>query len=153
MLRPLCSRYLYLCQQKCFSRGGGMCGEINLSIKQMRHLTWFGWSAWLSLTITFLGLKVETWRTLLESVGSILEFRCHLQQVRCTYFLWCCFCMAASDMWPCKISLRCLSTSPSIRAKAWLPTWPRSDSRLSSSESSVPKSREKKYTRFINIHT
>lgn len=52
------------------------------------------------------------------------------------HFLWCCFCTAASDIWPCRISLRCLSTSPSIRAKAWFPTWPRSDSRLSSSESS-----------------
>ena len=40
--------------------------------------------------------------------------------------------MAASDIWPCKINFRCLSTSPSIRAKAWFPTWPRSRSRLSS---------------------
>lgn len=35
------------------------------------------------------------------------------------------------------MSLRCLSTSPSIRANAWLPTSPRSDSSESSPESSA----------------
>lgn len=32
------------------------------------------------------------------------------------YFLWCCFCRAASDNCPWRISLLCLSISPSIRA-------------------------------------
>src|SRR4029434_9552657 len=50
------------------------------------------------------------------------------------YFLWCCFCTVASDIWPCRMSLRCLSTSPSIRANACVPTTPKSSSRLSSSE-------------------
>lgn len=61
---------------------------------------------------------------------------CFCIQHLLSYFLWCCFWMAASDIWPCRICFLCLSTSPSIRAKAWVPTWPRSDSRLSSSESS-----------------
>lgn len=54
-----------------------------------------------------------------------------------SYLRWCCFCKAASDIWPCRICFLCLSTSPSIRAKAWFPTWPRSDSRLSCSQSSA----------------
>lgn len=62
---------------------------------------------------------------------------CHSMFQLNPYFLWCCFCMAASDIWPCRICFLCLSTSPSMRAKAWFPTWPRSNSRLSSSESSA----------------
>lgn len=58
------------------------------------------------------------------------------------YFLWCCFCRAASDSCPWRISLLCLSISPSIRAKAWEPMKARSAPKPSSSSSglSVTKS-------------
>lgn len=51
------------------------------------------------------------------------------------YFLWCCFCRAASDNCPWRISLLCLSISPSIRAKAWEPMKERSTPKPSSSSS------------------
>lgn len=52
-----------------------------------------------------------------------------------SYFLWCCFCRAASDNCPWRISLLCLSISPSIRAKAWEPMKERSTPKPSSSSS------------------
>lgn len=52
------------------------------------------------------------------------------------YFLWCCFCRAASDNCPWRISFLCLSISPSIRAKAWEPIKDKSTPKPSSSSSS-----------------
>lgn len=52
-----------------------------------------------------------------------------------SYFLWCCFCSAASDNCPWRISFLCLSISPSIRAKAWEPMNERSTPKPSSSSS------------------
>lgn len=59
-----------------------------------------------------------------------------------SYFLWCCFCNAASESCPWRMRRLCLSTSPSIRAKAWEPINERSASNPSSSELSAKDVRE-----------
>lgn len=128
-----------------------LCSKVILFVKQLRIISYssnnYDWHSLRSLSRFLVCIyckllnkgKNGNARKAKANVGnaSIHQIRLSLRVWLDTYFLWCCFCMAASDIWPCRINLRCLSTSPSIRAKAWFPTWPRSDSKLSSSESST----------------
>lgn len=66
----------------------------------------------------------------------LADFWLHTVWTSVPYFLWCCFCRAASDNCPWRISFLCLSISPSIRAKAWEPMKDRSTPKPSSSSSS-----------------
>lgn len=84
--------------------------------------------------------SVSRWKAL----PSFSDPMCLSGQRGLPYFLWCCFCRAASDNCPWRINLLCLSISPSIRAKAWEPMKERSAPKPSSSSSwsSVTKTPE-----------
>lgn len=81
-------------------------------------------------------MKIKQEELCVSRKASSRPLTSHSLSQQSAYFLWCCFCRAASDNCPWRISFLCLSISPSIRAKAWEPMKERSTPKPSSSSSS-----------------